>query len=64
MRPSPVRRFSYSTIAWYEQIESFVETNSILILNVARPRSSIAPGIEQFVNKVLDEALRLTRRSS
>ena len=42
---------------WHEQIKAFFETNLIQILNVAGPRSSIAPGIEQFVNKVLDEAL-------
>lgn len=42
---------------WYEQIKAFFATNLIQILNVAGLRSSIAPNIEKFVNKVLDEAL-------
>ena len=42
---------------WPEWIRIFFETNSIAILNVAGPRSSGAPGIEQFVHEVLDEML-------
>lgn len=42
---------------WHDQIKAFFETNLIQILNVAGPRGSIAPNIEQFVNKVLDKAL-------
>ncbi len=40
---------------WCEQIRVFFATNSINILNVAGPRASKAPSIEQFVYEVLDE---------
>ncbi len=49
---------------WHEQIKAFFETNMIQILNVAGPRNSIAPNIEQFVNTVLDEVLKLTLEKS
>ena len=41
--------------AWRGRMKAFLETNTIRILNVAGPRSSSAPGIEQFVHEVLHE---------
>ena len=40
---------------WRDKIKVFLEKHPIRILNVAGPRASIAPGIEQFVQKVLTE---------
>jgi hypothetical protein len=40
---------------WRDKIKVFLEKHSIRILNVAGPRASIAPGIEQFVQEVLTE---------
>jgi hypothetical protein len=47
---------------WRERIRTFLETNSIRILNVAGPRGSSAKNIETFVHEVLDEVLRNTER--
>jgi hypothetical protein len=41
---------------WRERLQSFLETNPVQTLNVAGPRSSSAPGIEEFVHEVLNEA--------
>jgi hypothetical protein len=43
---------------WPERLKTFLQTNAVKILNVAGPRSSSAPGIEQFVHEVLEEAHR------
>jgi Circularly permutated YpsA SLOG family len=40
---------------WPDKIKVFLEKHSIRILNVAGPRASSAPGIEQFVQEVLTE---------
>ncbi len=40
---------------WREHLRVLLVTNSIHTLNVAGPRASKAPGIEQFVYEVLDE---------
>ena len=40
---------------WRDKIKVFLEKHSIRILNVAGPRASSAPGIEQFVQEVLRE---------
>ena len=40
---------------WRDKIKVFLEKHSIRILNVAGPRASSAPGIEQFVQEVLTE---------
>jgi hypothetical protein len=38
---------------WRERMAAFFEATQVRILNVAGPRSSGAPGIEQFVHEVL-----------
>jgi hypothetical protein len=43
---------------WPERLKAFLETNAVKILNVAGPRSSSAPGIQQFVHEVLEEVHR------
>lgn len=40
---------------WRERMKAFRDTNSIRVLNIAGPRASHAPGIEQFVHEVLSE---------
>lgn len=45
---------------WHEQIKVFLGIHSIQIMNVAGPRSSNAPDIEQFVYEVLNEALKVS----
>jgi hypothetical protein len=45
----------YPCTSWREWIRTFLQTNSIRILNVAGPRSSSAKNIEAFVHEVLDE---------
>ena len=42
---------------WHEQIKVFLGMHSIQTLNVAGPRASNAPDIEQFVYEVLNEAV-------
>jgi hypothetical protein len=37
---------------WTDKVKGFLETHAIRILNVAGPRASSAPGIEQFVQEV------------
>lgn len=46
---------------WCEKIKGFLDKHSIRILNVAGPRASSAPGIEQFVHEVLTEAKAISR---
>ncbi len=41
---------------WRERLKSFLKTNAVQTLNVAGPRRSSAPGIEEFVHDVLNEA--------
>lgn len=40
---------------WCERLKEFLEAHPIRVLNVAGPRNSSAPGIEQFVHEVLNE---------
>lgn len=47
----------YPNNLWQECIKTFFEKNSVQTLNIAGPRGSNAPGIEQFVCEVLDEIL-------
>jgi hypothetical protein len=42
-----------------QTVRSFVERHGIRVLNVAGPRASGAPGIEEFVHRVLDAAMAL-----
>lgn len=46
---------------WRGRIKQFLDTYSIRILNVAGPRASSAPDIEQFVHEVLNEAKAISR---
>lgn len=41
---------------WRDWLKGFLDLNAIRILNVAGSRASRAPGIEVFVQDVLDEA--------
>lgn len=43
---------------WRDGLKEFLDLNAIRILNVAGSRASRAPGIEAFVQDVLDEARR------
>lgn len=54
----------YPSNKWFEEVKVFFETNLIQILNVAGPRGSKVPNNEQFVNTVLDEALKLSQEES
>ena len=49
----------YPDNQWKEQIKTFFATYSIQILNVAGPRCSSAPNIEQFVYLILEETSRI-----
>jgi hypothetical protein len=40
---------------WRERLKGFLQQNKVQTLNVAGPRSSSAPGIEQLVCEVLNE---------
>jgi hypothetical protein len=48
----------YPCTMWREWIRTFVETNSIRVLNVAGPRGSSAKNMETFVHEVLRNAER------
>jgi hypothetical protein len=48
----------YPGTMWPEWIRTFLETNSIQVLNVAGPRDSCAKNMESFVGEVLDEVLK------
>ena len=50
----------YPDSHWHEQIKLFLSMHSIQILNVAGPRASNAPDIEQFVYEVLNEAVKIS----
>ena len=45
---------------WREKMKDFLEKYSIRILNVAGPRGSESPGIQQFVQEVLSEIKAIT----
>lgn len=48
----------YPDNQWQAKIETFCEANVFQVLNVAGPRSSSAPNIEQFVYEVLNTIYR------
>lgn len=45
----------YPDCQWQKQIRIFLEKHAILILNVAGPRDSTEPGIDEFVYEVLND---------
>jgi hypothetical protein len=52
----------YPCSMWREWIRTFLETNSIEVLNVAGPRDSSAKNMESFAREVLDEVLSNAER--
>ena len=44
----------YPDCQWQKQVKTFLETNTIQILNVAGPRGSSVPGIKEFVFEILN----------
>ncbi|PTR17016.1 putative molybdenum carrier protein [Nitrosospira sp. Nsp2] len=52
----------YPCTSWREWIRTFLQTNSIRILNVAGSRGSSAKNIEAFVHEVLDEVFSNVER--
>lgn len=46
----------YPNCQWQKQIRIFLKKNAILILNIAGPRDSTEPGIDEFVYEVLSDA--------
>lgn len=48
----------YPGEGWRQCLKPICDRRSIRVLNVAGARSSKAPGIERFVNEVLDELVR------
>lgn len=51
----------YLCDGWRERMAAFLEAMPVQILNVAGPRSSGAPGIEQFVDEVLSTLILETQ---
>jgi hypothetical protein len=51
----------YPGDGWRERMAAFLEAMPIQTLNVAGPRSSGAPGIEQFVQEVLSTLILETQ---
>jgi hypothetical protein len=54
----------YPGDGWQERMAVFFEVTPVQILNVAGPRSSGAPGIEQFVHEVLSTLDVLERKEA
>jgi hypothetical protein len=54
----------YPRDGWRERMAAFFEAMPVQILNVAGPRSSGAPGIEQFVHEVLSTLNILDRKEA